>query len=215
MLIVLEGPDGSGKSELGKKLAKALHADLIEFPDDTAVTGPVIRQYLRGEWAMYTRGNAMEVHAEVSALAFQSLQVANRMERMPRLEGAAGSPDTHMVLVRYWQSGWVYGSLDGLDSQWLFDVHASMARADLNILLDLRVEKSLERIGERGEETERYEKREFMERVRELYLNLWMGVPKRVGGIHPDWPIVDASDSREEVFAQVRDLVNVALGVNL
>lgn len=227
MLIVLEGGDACGKSELGKKLAKALQAGFIEFPDDTAYTGPMIRSYLRGEWALKTdyrsQWQGVEAHKRLGAMAFQSLQVANRMERMPKLEKAAGSRNNHMILVRYWQSGWVYGQLDGLSRQWLWDVHASMARADLNILLDLSVDQSLERIGVRGEGTERYEKCEFMGEVRELYLGLWLTEVLKRRMMEGDsgqwasmaWPVVDASGTREEVFAQVRDLVNVALGVIL
>ncbi|KKL93970.1 hypothetical protein LCGC14_1869400 [marine sediment metagenome] len=128
MIVVIEGGDGAGKTEVAKAIVKMLDADVfIHFPDDNAVTGPLIRSYLKGGWqVLETATSNSEIARTQSALAFQSLNIANRMEHMPEIKNCASQPEQHAVLVRYWQSGWVYGQLDGLDPGWLHDIHTSM-----------------------------------------------------------------------------------------
>jgi len=169
----------------------------------------LIRSYLRKEWCVTDAwspyygcdpipgdGYSRELGAdkEGGALAFQALQIANRMELMPSLE-AARRDGTNLILVRYWQSAWVYGQLDGLDPAWLIDVHRSMVQAGVNILLDAPAEECMRRRAARdGALTpERYEgKLDFTRKVVELYRKLWTK-------LHPAeerWRIVDATHER-------------------
>lgn len=215
MLICIEGSDGSGKSSVAEALAKKLRGKVISFPNDAGYTGPMIRAYLRREWFV-TNGNVVPVQTQndykshqvridkSSALAFQALQIANRMEVMDQLIDAVdeGHPcHGNIVLARYWQSGWVYGRLDGLDPEWLLAVHKTMAQPHMNILLDITPEESMRRRASRDGELppERYEgKLDLTTKVIELYRKLWRGR----GGTEPfEWPVVDANASFDAVVA--------------
>jgi len=205
MLIVLEGADGCGKSTLGRAVAKAIKGDVLEFPDDNAVTGPLIRSYLRKEWYVAKRRPEASLDDKAGALAFQALQVTNRMEHMERIAKAKESLTDHLVLVRYWQSAWVYGQLDGLDPKWLVQIHAGMVQADLNILLHLDAKESMRRRAARdgNKAPERYEGvAEFTQKVIDLYVKLWHSA----GGIqkHLDiWRIIDVRKPIQNVSAEV------------
>jgi thymidylate kinase len=166
MLIVIEGCDGSGKSTVAENMAQRLGCRVLSFPNDAGVTGPMIRSYLRQEWwihrAFDSEGNDCRnlqypfrppVDCVGDALVFQALHIANRMEVMPKLQAAAADYTPYhavnLILARYWQSGWVYGQLDGLDPQWLRDVHQGMAQPTLNILLDLDPQTAMKRRADR------------------------------------------------------------------
>ena len=194
MLIAIEGVDGCGKTSVAEELARRLKAEVIPFPNDAGVTGPIIRQYLKGEWAICKPFNerAGVVEPHLGALAFQALQVMNRMEYMPRLmdAGLSEPEGPRIILARYWQSGWVYGGLDGLDRDWLARVHETMAEPHLTLLLDITPEEAMRRRAARDGELapERYEgKRDFVARVVESYRELW----KQHEG-NGTWDVIDA-----------------------
>ena len=207
MLIVIEGVDGCGKTTVAEEVAKFLRAPLLPFPNDDSVTGGWIRSYLRGGWEVRQDGR----HAQnVSALAFQALQTVNRLEYGLELQQAEGAQTIHRVAVRYWQSGWVYGQLDGLSAVWLADIHAALPRADLNILLDVDADISLERVASRGVELERYEgDLAKTQKVVNLYRELWALSSSRQSFTTPKhvWARVSAMQPVELVCRGVLDLV--------
>ena len=140
MIICIEGIDGCGKTTVANALAKEFGCEVISFPNDSAYTGPLIRAYLRKEWHTSFYGaemqnDAPELMQYASALTFQALQIANRMELMPKIQAAAFNGD-NLILCRYWQSAWVYGQLDGLSREWLEQTHATIVQPDINVLLD-------------------------------------------------------------------------------
>jgi thymidylate kinase len=182
----------------------------MAFPNDAGYTGPMIRDYLKRKWCVIAPVSDLECKDKVppypdshaGALAFQALQVANRMEAMPRLQLAVRSTlaKEAMILARYWQSGWVYGKLDGLDPVWLTKVHAGMAQAHINILLDLPAEEAMRRRAARDGALapERYEGRlSFTEKAAALYRELW-GRPR--ASSEGKWVVVNASQSLQGVL---------------
>lgn len=210
MLIVIEGADGVGKDTVANILAKHLGAERLNFPNDKGVTGPMIREYLARRWRVEARNpdSGLKNKAEcglLGALAFQGLQVTNRMEVMPQLlEASVGLGD--LVLARYWQSAWVYGQLDGLDPEFLIQVHRAMARAQVNLLLDCDAEVCLERRATRDGALapERYEgKLESTKRIVDLYRELWARPDVTTFG---QWVKVDAARPLHEVVADVAGL---------
>ncbi len=204
MMVVIEGIDGCGKDTVADAVAKALGAERLNFPNDKGFTGPMIRQYLRRDWAVAPvvyRSNTGETETapipepHLSALAFQALQVTNRMEVMPMLRSAVSGPG-NLVLARYWQSAWVYGQLDGLPAEFLEAVHADMAKAQVNILLDIDAGTAMERREKRDGALppERYEgKLELLNRTAFLYRRLWAK--------NMDWFVVDATRPIADVVA--------------
>jgi len=211
MLIAIEGCDGAGKSTVAAELAKRLNGSVISFPNDAGVTGPMIRSYLKSNWKVHFDngggvwcGKSEPWMLKSDALAFQALQIANRMEVMDRLQIATTrKPD--IVLARYWQSAWVYGQLDGLDPDWLRMVHQTMAQPTLNILLDLDPIVALQRRADRDGKLppERYEgKLSVTTKVANLYRTLWEQERKDY------WFVVDANQAFEKVCGDCWKLIH-------
>lgn len=211
VLVAFEGIDCSGKTSIGKEIAGVLKAALWHFPNDDSPSGEAIRAYLRGEWhfdrALCADG---EKNKFWEALAFQSLQTVNRLERMRELQGRiAAGMDT--VLVRYWPSGWVYGQLDGLDGQYLHSTHETFVQPDLNILLCVEPEEAMRRRSERdgAYAPERYEaKLESLQQAAALYEKLWARMALVERG---KWIQVNAMRPYEEVASVCAGLVRDAL----
>lgn len=198
MLFAVEGLDGCGKSSVAEALAKRLGGRVLSFPNGAGYTGEAIRSYLRGEWAVrrHPEEDGYGVDPHLSALVSQSLFLANRMEVMPQLQGAA-TEASHIVLSRYWQSGWVYGTLDGLSPAWLAEVHKGVAQPQINFLLDVTPETAMKRRAARDGALppERFERKlEQYQRAAGLYRCLWSA--------HPDvaWPQIDAERPLDQVI---------------
>ena len=212
MLIVIEGADGCGKDTVADVVALGLQCSRLSFPNDGGYTGPLIREYLRGRWEVRSRDPQGELHKDdlASAMAFQALQIANRMEVMPRLLDAelGGLQGLTTVVSRYWQSGWVYGQLDGLDREWLERVHEGMAQPSVNVLLDADASVCLARRAARDgvKQAERYEGHlAFTERVVSLYRELWD--LKQRGPEGHRWVWIDARRPVWDVVGEVVDSV--------
>jgi thymidylate kinase len=176
MIIAIEGADGCGKTSVSAAVAERIGAEVIPFPNDNTYTGKMIRDYLRKAWCVEPLQIDLDGQDdELSALAFQALNIANRMELMPHL-AMLDYAGHNAVLARYWQSAWVYGQLDGLPRDWLLKTHSTMVQPDLNILLDVSAETCMARRASRDGNLppERYEgKLERTKRIVELYRELW------------------------------------------
>lgn len=171
-IYVIEGGDAVGKCTQSTLLAQKLGGTRFAFPNYESETGKVILSHLKKEWKAMSKDGCgrFDLRAECDDLVFQCLQTVNRLEALPAIrEALARGP---VVFDRYWQSAYVYGSLDGLDPAWLRLVQeAPMPPATWNVLIDAPVATSFER---RPERRDRYEiDREFAESVRMRYLELW------------------------------------------
>ena len=177
-IIALEGCDGAGKNTQAKKLAAHLNAKLFSFPDYETETGQAILGNLQQRWAAAeldssTLHTPRSFHLtglphRLNALALQSLFTINRYEVAAKVAAAALAG--HVVLDRYWLSGVVYGTCDGLDEDWLIRIHERLPQPDVWILLDVPPEASVQR---RPERRDRYESDGNMGKRRELYRTLW------------------------------------------
>ncbi len=202
MLIVIEGIDGCGKDLIADGLVEHLgsNAQKLAFPNDRGETGPLIRSYLSGDWKVKKESVIPSGKVDwttASAMVFQALQVTNRMESMMRLKGYRASKGKHLVLSRYWQSGYVYGVLDGLSRRWLKNIHAAMVQPDLSILIDAKPVITLKRCTNRSKKLEIYEgdlKKARAQRAE--YLKLWKHKAS------PSWAVINGDGSKENVLSQ-------------
>lgn len=200
MIICLEGIDGSGKSSQAGTLTQRLNAALFKFPDRRTPTGKLIYEHLEGKWRTL-RGEVPPAVPDAAreALVFQALQLANRMEVATDIMRAAAKGD--VVFDRYWPSGYAYGKADGLDADYLVNLHRWLPQPDLFILVDIDSKQSVER---RPERRDRYEKAQggYMEQVTANYRDLWFGT--HYTGV---WSLVDGRGSKESTAAQIFDAV--------
>lgn len=204
MIVSIEGLDGVGKSTHAASLTERLRAKLWKFPVKDSPTGELIYGHLTGEWAAMQRNDADEfptkAETKMNALVFQALQIANRIEALPQLmrDIAAGN----VVFDRYWQSGYAYGRADGLDGEYLINLHSTLPAPNLNLLLDADVGTSFSR---RPRRQDRYEEcYQTLTAVCENYHALWnskMSAEAQVPAHR--WRIINARGTREETAAAI------------
>jgi len=141
MFIVVEGPDGSGKTELCRRL-RAKHPDWYSLSEPCRYTplGRILRKAVDGTYAL-------------PKPAFMPLFLAARYETFSLIlqtlkrDGHEALSDTTVVLDRYLPSTLVYQQ--GEWSQGLIAMlHAGLPRPDLCILLDAEPELLAERAGD-------------------------------------------------------------------
>lgn len=207
-LVAIEGCDAAGKATQARLLAAQLGGEVVSFPDYTTPIGQLIIDHLQGRWRCIENDlhgvRRYPTAIDGDALVLQSLFTVNRLELLPRIAAllAAGKP---AILDRYWLSGYVYGTLDGLDSKWLWDVHQSLPQPDMWLLLDVSAETSVKR---RPERRDRYEKQEgLMAKARKLYLQTFETQMFDLGQAH--WQVIDGCGSIEEVHARIRSAVRL------
>lgn len=192
MLIAFEGLDQSGKETQARHLRARLQQDgrvvrAASFPDYDTPIGREIRQALDGD-----RHFGPEV--------MQLLYVANRFEYKPRLDSWLAAGDI-VVCDRFRASSVAYGEAMGLDPVWLQLIQQHLPSPHLTVFLDIAPETAADR---KKTGRDRFERDlGLLARVRESY---------RRQAQAPDWVLIDAEHSKEEVSAAVALAVMSALG---
>ena len=218
MLIAIEGADAVGKNEQSRRLTDALSATSqtcrMSFPRYDTTVGAAILRHLKEETQLVQIIGGYDDREEhmIAApstddpLMFQCMMLADKVHAAAGIRSMLAGG--HVVLDRWWQSAYVYGSCDGLDETWLLQTHEFLPQADLNILLILPVEESQNR---RPGLRDRYEKDVLKQvKIREKYIELWKQMIAR--SPKNDWVIVDSNKSRDEVFEQIMQRVRATAG---
>ncbi len=191
MIIAFEGIDACGKETQAGMLLKSWRqgpCQLLSYPNYHSLTGRVIKELLQTE--------------NPDPVVLQSLMLVNRLEDQKNFFDWKKESKNLLLLDRYSLSGLVYGTQDGLDIDWLVDIHSRVHFPDLWIVLDISVEESFRRRPKREDQYEA--NRDRLEEVRELYLdysNQW-----------PSAHIIDGTQSPDEIHAIVRRLALSLLG---
>jgi dTMP kinase len=201
--IVLEGPEGAGKTTQARALADRLQAAghrvlLTREPGGTAI-GEQIRQILLD-------------HANSAMLAATEalLYSAARAQHVGEVVGPALAAGTVVVCDRYVDSTLAYqGGGRGLPPGELRAVQAMATGGlvpDLRILLDLPIEVGLRRRFGGAEPVNRLDAADvaFHERVRQAYLELAVADPA-------GWVVVDAEGESAAVAGRVAAAVTARL----
>ncbi|KAF1918823.1 thymidylate kinase-domain-containing protein [Ampelomyces quisqualis] len=192
-LIVFEGLDRAGKSTQCQLLVEALQKSgkkvrHMRFPDRTTPIGQMINNYLSG---------ASDAEDHVIHLLFS----ANRWEAAASIQSDLQSGTT-VIIDRYYYSGCVYSAAKhnpAMSLEWCRKPDVGLPRPDMCVFLDINAEDAAKR---GGYGTEKYEKKEMQDRVRELFETL-MG--RKEG---EDFVRIDAGKNLEEVQARVQEEVN-------
>lgn len=189
-LIVIEGIDGSGKSTLAARLAGRLkaagtNAALRREPTD----GPAGRELRR----IITEGRKGIAPEEETALFIEDRRRHVAQGIAPDL--AAGIT---VVLDRYYLSTAAYQGALGMDPAAIMSENETFAPPpDLAFILDLPVDEALARITVRGEQRTAFEKRAYLEAVRDVFL-----------GLRRPWiRLVDATADADELLSTVIGIV--------
>ncbi len=191
MIIVIEGFDQAGKMTQSKLLAKFLKtknikSKIFSFPDYRTPIGKEIKLYLRG-----TRSFPPQV--------IHCLLAANRWEKAKEIHDVLDQ-NTVVIMNRYYQSNLVYGTVNGLDMEWLQNLDKGLPKEDLVILLDVNPADSFTRKKERRDKFE--ENLEFAQQITQTYRKL----AKEFG-----WQVVNASLHKQQVHQNVKQIVIEAI----
>lgn len=195
--IVFEGVDGSGQNTQAELLVKYLKAkgfDVLETyePTDSSI-GTKIRKVLSGE-----------ITSSNGALGLQMLMVEDRAWHLSNVIQPHLDKGGVVVCVRYLYSTLAYGQADRISYQELWKVNKDFLRPTLTIFLDLDPEVSLDRVKARAEETGQpldiFEKKDFLVKVRENFLELLKNFPEMIK--------VDALGTPDEVHQRVLQHLN-------
>jgi dTMP kinase len=195
IFVALEGIDASGKGVQSRRLAKHLEAERFTFPDYTTPIGGLIRDHLERKWAAQWEEWHGRCNPDGDALIFQALQAANRLELASEIMSAL-IEGRSVVADRYYGSGYVYGSADGLDLEYLERLHRYLPEPTHQILIDIDPITSAIR---RPDRRDRYEANpDFMAKVCGLYRKIWVA---------KGWPIVDGRGSVAEVESRISEVL--------
>lgn len=194
-LITLEGIDGSGKSTVAEKLQKN--------PEIKAFNPVFTREPTRGTLT----GNAVEkaIQSDTDQLAELFLFTADHAEHLSKIIKPALKSGKLVISDRYSDSRYAYQGVTlktRLENplEWVKDLHREWTIVpDLTFLFDIRPEVSVERCGKRGEQS-KFEKLEFLRKVREIFLRLAAENPER-------FIVIDASRSSEYVEKEVTEKI--------
>ena len=194
-LITLEGIDGSGKSTVVEKLQKD--------PEIKAFKPVFTREPTRGTLT----GDAVEkaIQSDTDQLAELFLFTADHAEHLSKIIKPALKSGKLVISDRYSDSRYAYQGVTlktRLENplEWVKDLHRGWTIVpDLTFLFDIRPEVSVERCGKRGEQS-KFEKLEFLRKVRDIFLRLAAENPER-------FIVIDASRSSEYVEKEVTEKI--------
>lgn len=206
MFITFEGPEGSGKSTIIKKIEKYLDSNSIDYISTREPGGIAISEQIR-EVILSKSNTTMDARTE--ALLYAAARRQHLAERViPALK------DGKLVICdRFIDSSLAYqGYARGIgmdDVMKINEFAIDEYMPNLTFYLDIKPELGLKRISKnRGREVNRLdlEKIDFHNKVREGYLILLKKYPNRIVKI-------DASQDVDSVFSNIKSSLISILGI--
>ncbi len=184
MLIAIEGIDGAGKTTVARYLFEELRRrgyDVVLLKEPTeSEYGRKVRELLRS--------GKSNPHLELELfLKDREWNVRNNV--LPALESGK-----IVIMDRYYYSTVAYQGASGIDIEYIRRLNERFPKPDLVIILDVRPEVALKRIEDRRRE--RFERLDFLRRVREIFLSIKNNVV-----------VVDAERDLETVKSDVLNVV--------
>ena len=153
MFVVIEGPDGVGKTTFSRKLAKRLKNG-----------GYRVR---KTQEPFLPLKNILEILPEMDTEELYRLFIIDRAAHVNRVISRV-QDDTILISDRYWPSTWVYQGLMGVDEERIIQDNMKFPQPDLLIILTAPVEVLKQRIAVRGGK-DVIEKRIELDKVVERY----------------------------------------------
>lgn len=189
LFIVIEGIDGTGKSTQAKRLGEWLASQGREVV--------LSREPTAGPWGQKVRESAAT--GRLSPEEELEYFLNDRREHVAELIAPSLAAGKIVVLDRYYFSTMAYQGARGFDPAEIRRKNEEFAPVpDLLLIMDLAVDAALERIGARGDTANEFEKRENLERCREIFLSLKDESFARV---------INTCGTLDEVAARVREAV--------
>ncbi len=161
LLVAIEGIDGSGKTTLAKNLVNKLqdkgYRVHYTFEPTRSIIGRLIRE-LPDEYR--------------SPLIETLLYAADRVYHYLSEIKVKVNEGCIVIVDRYVYSSIAYQGALGAPLQWIREVNKYAPKPDLAFYIDVPVEVALQRLESTRKKKTFYEKRDLLERVRRIYLEL-------------------------------------------
>lgn len=193
LFIVIEGIDGTGKSTQAKRLGEWFTAQGREVV--------LSREPTAGPWGKKVRESAEtgRLSPDDELLYFLN----DRKQHVEELIAPSLAAGKVVILDRYYFSTMAYQGARGFDPQEIRRKNEDFAPApDLLLIMDLEVDAAIDRIGARGDTANEFEKRENLERCRDIFLSL-----KDEGYTR----LIDSNGTLDEVTAKILTTVEDSL----
>lgn len=192
ILIVLEGIDGTGKSTQAKRLGDWFTSQGREVI--------LSREPTAGPWGKKLRESAAT--GRLSPEDELQYFLNDRRQHVEELIAPSLAAGKVVILDRYYFSTMAYQGARGFAPAEIRRRNEEFAPVpDLLLIMDLDVDSSLERIGARGDTANEFEKRESLERCREIFLSL---------KDEPFVRVIDSSGSLDDVALRLSEVVATA-----
>ena len=189
LFIVIEGIDGTGKSTQARRLGEWFTRQGREVV--------LSREPTDGPWGKKVRESAST--GRLSPEDELQYFLNDRRQHVDELITPALAAGKVVILDRYYFSTMAYQGARGFDPAEIRRKNEAFAPVpDLLLILDLEVDSALQRIGSRGDTANEFEKRENLERCREIFLSLRDEEFVRV---------IDTNGTLDEVAAQILETV--------
>lgn len=181
LFIVIEGIDGTGKSTQVKRLG--------EWFEKKGREVVLSREPTDGPWGKKLRESAAT--GRLSPEDELQYFLNDRRQHVEEKIQPALAAGKVVILDRYYFSTMAYQGARGFDPQEIRRMNEAFAPVpDLLIILDLDVATAHQRIGHRGDSTNEFEKKDSLQKCREIFLSLKN---------EPFVRVVDSSGNLDEV----------------
>ena len=190
--VVVDGMDGSGKSEIVKMLhnylfSKKQYRILTTREPTNGAYGKRIRRMLRNE------NNPMSNKELLLNLFAKDREEHLKNTIIPFLKSA--KDECHIVICdRYYYSSIAFQHAQGIPIEKVINKNKNFLKPDIAFILDVNPAIALKRISNR--EKEKFEKLNFMKKLRWNFLNL-------KGELKDNIKVVDASRPLDEIFGGI------------
>lgn len=194
MFIVIEGIDGSGKTTLADKLEAALQERNIDYVRVREPGGTPIGEQIRD----LVVNNPMHVLTELW------LMQAARMELVQTVIRPALDQCKVVICDRYTLSTLAYQCESLTAKRLMLSSMASqlLPRPTHMLYMDVTVEEAIARLGNRGEESNKFERKDFLCEVHKRYEAMLKTVPRNLLARNPVIR-VDSKYNVEEILKRV------------
>lgn len=189
LFIVIEGIDGTGKSTQAKRLGEWFSSQGREVV--------LSREPTAGPWGTKVRESAAT--GRLSPEDELTYFLNDRRQHVEELIAPSLAAGKVVILDRYYFSTMAYQGARGFDPAEIRAKNEAFAPVpDLLLIMDLDVDAAHARIGFRGDTANEFEKRENLERCREIFLSL---------KDEPFVRVIDTHGTLDEVELKVREAV--------